>query len=499
LIGGKRVSVAISYVVTRSRGGYGFALASHDPSYPVVIDPGLGFSTFVGGAGTEAGNAIAVDRKGNAYVTGTTMSPDFPTTPGAFDTTYNGGLGDVFVAKLNATGNGLVYSTFLGGAGNDVGEGIVLDRAGRAYIAGRTDSADFPTTAGAFDTTQNGGSDVFVAKLNRAGDALAYSTFVGGAGQDRGLDISADPAGNAYITGSAGPGNFPTTPGAFDTTYNGGLSDVFVAKLNATGSALVYSTFLGGFGGEFGEGLAVDEAGQAYVAGLTDSTDFPTTRGAFDRTYNGGGSEAFVTKLNATGSALPYSTFLGGAVYDEGFGLALDPVGNAHVTGFTGSADFPATAGAFDTTYNGGLDVFVSVLNAAGSALLYSTFLGGTGSESANAIVLDRSGNTYVTGGTGSADFPATAGAFDTTYNGGYDVFVSVLNAVGSALVYSTFLGGVDRDEGVGIALGRTGNAYVTGSTSSPKFPTTAGAFDRTLGGGSDAFVTMLPIGATSG
>ncbi|MCM3541322.1 HYR domain-containing protein, partial [Priestia endophytica] len=289
-------------------------------------------------------------------------------------------------------------------------------------------------------------------------------------------------------TGSA---DFPTTPGAFDTTYNGN-GDAFVTKLDPTGSMLIYSTYLGGTNVEVGNDIVVDAGGNAYVTGLTFSTNFPTTPGAFDTTYNGSG-DVFVTKLNPTGSTLIYSTYLGGGTSTEqGEGIAVDAGGNAYVTGFTHSTDFPTTPGAFDTTLSGFVDAFVTKLNPTGSMLIYSTYLGGTDSDRGFGIALDAGGNAYVTGFTESANFPTTPGAFDTTYNGSGDVFVTKLNPTGSTLIYSTYLGGTNEEGGSGIAVDAGGNAYITGFTNSTDFPTTPGAFDTTLNGNSDAFVTKL-------
>jgi hypothetical protein len=232
-----------------------------------------------------------------------------------------------------------------------------------------------------------------------------------------------DGAGNAYVTGFTFSADFPTTPGAFDTTFNPGTFDAFVTKLNPAGSALVYSTYLGGASTDQGFGIAVDAAGNAYVTGWTVSADFPTTPGAFDTTA--AGADAFVTKLNPAGSALVYSTYLGGASTDQGFGIAVDGAGNAYVTGLTVSADFPTTPGAFDTTFNGGGDAFMTKLNPAGSALVYSTYLGGASNDQGSGIAVDGAGNAYVTGSTFSADFPTTPGAFDTTFNGSIDAFVT--------------------------------------------------------------------------
>jgi hypothetical protein len=484
-IGGERVPVESRYVLKGDSGGYGFAVGSYDPRYPLIIDPGLAYSTFLGGTDSDEGRDIAVDTSGNAYVTGYTTSADYPTTPGAFDTSF---ASDAFVTKLNASGSELAYSTFLGGAGFETGFGIAVDTSGNAYVTGYTNAPDYPTTPGAFDTTLTDGFDAFVTKLNASGSELAYSTFLGGASFDRGSGIAVDRGGNAYVTGSASSADFPTTPGAFDTSFNGGTHG-FVTKLNASGSELLYSTFLVEAG--YGTGIAV-RGDNAYVTGYTRSADYPTTPGAFDRTLNGA-VDAFVTKLNASGSALAYSTFLGGAGDDVGLGIAVRE-GRAYVTGYTTSADYPTTPGAFDRTLNGAADAFVTKLNASGSELAYSTFLGGRSGE---GISVDGGGRAYVTGLAQSAGFfPTTPGAFDTTFNGGrWDGFVTKLNASGSELLYSTFLGGTDNDLSLGIAV-REGNAYVTGRTESADYPTTPGAFDTSFNGGrNDAFVTKLTTG----
>ncbi len=372
------------------------------------------------------GYGIAVDAAGSAYVTGCTYSSGFPTTPDAFDASYNGGY-DAFLVKLNPTGSALAYATFLGGADNDWGYSIAVDAAGSAYVTGEADSSDFPTTPGAFDTSYNGDDDGFVVKLNPTGSALAYGTFLGGSDIDRGYGIAVDAAGSACVIGGTASSDFPTTPGAFDTSYNSGPydHDAFVVKLNPTGSALAYATFLGGSSFDLGWDIAVDAAGSAYVTGGTDSSDFPTTPGAFDTSYNNG--DAFVVKLNPTGSALAYATFLGGSGEEWGHGgIAVDAAGSAYVTGITQSTDFPTTPGAIDASYNGGGgDAFVAKLNPTGSALTYATFLGGSGEDWGSSIAVDAAGSTYVIGVTRSSDFPTTPGAFDTSYNDGYyDAFV---------------------------------------------------------------------------
>jgi uncharacterized protein (DUF2141 family) len=499
-IGSRRVAVESRFVVRRGV-GYGFTLGDYDRRRPLVIDPGLVYSTFLGGSGRDVGNDVAVDASGSAYVTGETESTNFPTTTGAFDTTQNG-FQDAFVTKLNPAGTGVLYSTFLGGNNSDGGHGVAVDPSGNAYVTGLASSANFPTTTGAFDTTHNGNQDAFVTKLNPAGTApLLYSTFLGGNSLDQagvlgGGGIALDASGSAYVTGRTLSTNFPTTPGAYDRTHNGN-DDAFVAKVDTTrtgSSSLVYSTFLGGAAGDTGEGIALDALGSAHVTGDTESANYPTTAGAFDTTQNGS-RDAFVTKLNANGSNLVYSTFLGGSGFDRGFDLAVDASG-ASVAGQTTSTNYPTTTGSFDTTHNGNTDAFVTKLNPTGTApLLYSTFLGGTAIDHGLGITLDSSGSAYVTGSTSSTDYPTTVGAYDTTHNGSSDAFVTRLNPTGTApLLYSTFLGGGVADSGEGIAVDASGSAYVAGQTSSTDYPTTPVAFDPTHNGNPDAFVTKLDM-----
>jgi hypothetical protein len=391
----------------------------------------LVYATFLGGPNSDGTDGVAIDADGNGYVNGYTFLSGFPTTPGAFDTTFNGGGFDAFVAKLSPDGAELVYSTYLGGSGSDVAAAdAAVDADGNAYVSGYSLSADFPVTPGAFDTTYNGGSepgygDVFVTKLNAEGSALVYSTFVGGDGDEFAYGLTIDTAGNAYATGYVNSLNLPTTPGAFDRTYNGGPWDGFVAKLNAEGSALVYSTYLGGHDWDSTVAIAVGADGSAYVTGMNTSLDFPDTAVAFDRRHNGH-YDAFVTRLSPDGSTLVYSTFLGGNYWDVGAGVAVDGNGNAYVTGYTASANFPTTPDGFDTTLfgNGATDVFMVQLNRDGSTLRYSTFLGDSGWDYGAAIAVDASRNVYVTGETGSREFPTTPDAFKRRNPPGYDAFV---------------------------------------------------------------------------
>lgn len=457
-------------------GRVGFEVGSYDRSVALIIDPVLEYSTFLGGNGTqEEGQSIAVDSTGSAYVAGYTHSTDFPMANPAQGT--NRGFSDVFITKLNPAGSALVYSTYLGGNSSEGCGGIAVDSTGSAYLTGGTNSSNFPTV-NPIQSTIRSSPDAFVAKLNPAGSALVYSTYLGGNRADGGSSIAVDVTGNAYVTGFTESTDFPLA-NAFQNAFHG-PADAFVTKLNAAGSALVYCTYLGGIGVEHGRGIALDSAGDAFVTGDTDSDDFPTVN-AFQLT-SGGAGDAFVTKFNAAGSALVYSTYLGGSHIDFSTAIATDSNGDAYVTGTTYSSNFP-TANALQSSNAGDVDAFVAKLNASGSALAYSTYLGGNNYENGSGIAVDSGGNAYVTGWTDSSNFPAV-NAFQSTIGraGLEDVFVTKLNAAGSALVYSTYLGGSDRESSRGIAVDSAGNAYVTGSTVSRCFPTTTGAFDTSWG-----------------
>ncbi|HYZ85932.1 MAG TPA: SBBP repeat-containing protein [Bryobacteraceae bacterium] len=505
-IAGVRVPVGSRYDLTGS--SYGFNADGYDSDRELIIDPGLEYSTFLGGASHDYGSGIVVDTAGNAYVVGVTQSPDFPATAGAFDRTGAASNNlDVFVTKINPTGTALIYSTFVGGTNFEWGRGIAIDSANNVYVTGQTKSANFPTTGGAFDRTFNVDTcprcgidqyDAFVFKLNAAGSSLSYSTFLGGFDIDDGMAIAVDSAGSAYVAGETGSGNFPTTNGAISRVRNGEY-DAFVSKLNPTGSALVYSTYLGGSLVDFAQRIALSKDGtnNAYVVGSTRSPDFPTTPGAFDTTANGE-FDIFVARLNPSGTALIYSTFLGGSGMDGPGGLAVDADGNAYIGGGTPSANFPVTPGAFSTVLTGSSDAFVSKLNAAGNSLIFSTLLGGSGNDGINALVLDAAANLYVAGITNSADFPMTPTAFDSTFNGGFnDAFIAKFNPGATALLYSTFLGGSDNEGASDMAIDSARSVYVTGQTMSGDFPTTPGAPDRVWNGDplvfwADAFVAKL-------
>ena len=400
----------------------GVRLGAYDHRAPLVVDPALSYSTYLGGNGDDYGYGIAVDRSGSAYVVGYTNSANFPLANAARGS-FGGGADDAFVAKLNPAGNGLVYSTYLGGSDDDFGLAIAVDSAGSAYVTGSTSSGDFPT-ANALQGSLNGlGGNAFVAKLNPAGNGLVYSTYLGGGIFDVGQGIAVDTSGNAYVTGVTDSSNFPTTGGAFQRTYQGTVGTAFVSKINAAGNGLAYSTYLGG-SDSTGNGIAVDSAGAAYVTGAANSANFPTA--APLQGVSGGAGDTFVSKLAPDGSALTYSTYLGGSGGDTGYGIAVDSSGDAIVAGQTNSPNFPTTNAA-QNALGGADDAFVAALGPAGNGFVYSTYLGGSGSDIARAVAVDAGGNTYVTGQTTSTNFPTVA-PFQGSFNGGaYDAFVAKL------------------------------------------------------------------------
>jgi hypothetical protein len=479
---GVRKEVAGGYVPSGNQ-EVGFRIAEYDTARPLVIDPVLSYSTYLGNDTDNDVNAIAIDSSGNVYLTGT-IRPAL-------------GNEHVFVAKLNASG-ALIYFTHYGGNGGDFGGHIAVDSSGNAYVTGTTTSTDFPT-ANPFQPAFGGGStDTFVTKFNSSGSAMFYSTYLGGTSSDSDGGIVVDSSGNAYVMGYTTSINFPTA-NPFDATYGGGLCggfpfpsypcrDVFVTKFNPSGSALVYSTYLGGSSDDVGTGgIAVDPSGNVYMTGYTQSTNFPTAN-PLQPAY-AGSTDAFVTKFNSSASALVYSTYLGGSKDEIGYGIAVDSSGNAYVTGYTNSNNFP-TANPVQPAKASGSDAFVTKVNPVGSALLYSSYHGGSDSDHGTGIAVDSSGSAYVTGHTTSTDFPL-ANPLQPAHGGGYDVLVTKFNPSGSVLLYSSYLGGSGSDQGRGIAVDSSNNVYVTGETNSTNFPT-ANPIQPANGGGYDAFLTKI-------
>ena len=548
--GAGRKEIPARFTLKKNR-RVGFHLSAYDTTKPLIIDPALVYATYLGGTGDEvsfasfapSGLGIAVDTNGNVYVVGQTTSRNFPTRNAYRSTAYgtDTNLSDVFVTKLNSAGNALIYSTYIGGASNDVAGGIAVDAGGNVYITGSTESLDFPHINAA-QSANNGLNDVFVTKLASNGTSIVYSTFLGGGCDDFGRGIAVDAGGNAYVTGtscSKGTGNspFPATQGAFQTQNadsSGNTFDAFVAKFGPAG-ALGYCTFLGGTSDESGNAIAVDSSGNACVAGEINASatydrfgnrtppqsNFPLVN-AFQSLFNTGDtnsdfiSDGFVTKLNASGSGLIFSTFLGGADQDSVTGIAVDAKGRVCVAGSTGSANFPSTANSAQPANAGaaynpdfpGSDAFVTVFETNGASLVYSTYLGGTLFEEGGfvlnrfGIAVDRFGDIYVVGQTSSYDFPLTAGADQTDSDATIDVFVAKLNPAvpgPAGLIYSTLLSGsfgIDGradNEAEAIAVDNSGNFYVAGLTAATNFPVTPGAFASTNRGGyNDAFVAKF-------
>jgi hypothetical protein len=502
---GKREIVAAAFQVKRGN-EVGLNLGAFDRGQELVIDPSLSYSTYLGGTAEDDAYAIAIDGSGDAYVTGQTASTNFPTAS-AFSSTKKGGF-DVFVSKIAANGGSLLYSTYIGGSQDESGNAIAVDGSGNAYVVGGTKSStDFPTH-GAFQSTFGGGSvDAFVLELASSGGSLIFSTYLGGTGDDVANGVAVDTTG-VYVVGLAGS-NFPLQ-GAYQGTLNGS-SNAFVTKLNTSGSSLAYSTYLGG-PNDFAAAVAVN-SGNAYVTGATSTPTFPKTAGVVqptcgsNGTCDGGLQDAFVTVFNSSGGALVYSTFLGGEGKDQGLGIAVDSSGDVYVTGLTQSRlHFPLKS-ALQGTYAGGTqDAFVTELNPTGTALVYSTFLGGSLDDAGSSIAVDGSKNAYVTGQTTSANFPM-ASATQGTPGGLADAFVTEISSSGS-LVFSTYLGGaLNENTNASNSLNPVGavavdsagaNIYVAGNTASSPFPTVAGSFQTTLGGGTDAFLAKYSTSSSS-
>lgn len=492
-IDGQIITVACSFRLNSLGWGaadFGFQIDGfYDPGYPLVIDPAVQYTTYLGGNDRDFCQSIAADRDGNAYVAGQTTSANFPITPGAFDTTFHG-FRDAFVTKLSPDGSSLIYSTYLGGINVNEGTGIAVDASGHAYATGHTNSPDFPVTPGAFQTTLGGQSDAFVTKLSADGSSLVYSTYLGGSLNDLAYGIAVNAAGSACVVGETNSTDFPVTAGAFQTALPSATSSGFAAMLSADGSSLFFATYLGGSTFNYATSVALDSASQAYVSGVTTSADFPVTAGAFDTTFNGS-EDTFVTKFSADGSSLIYSTYLGGSSFTQALGIAIDAEGSAYVTGRTGSIDFPTTPGAFQTSLQGIYDAFITKFPPDGSSLVYSTYLGGSQGDIANGIAVDGQGRAYVTGDTFSPDFPTTPWVLPSTFNGSQDAFVTILSADGSAPIVSYYLGGPGGNGGRGIALDGRGGVYIAGYTTSASFPVSSGAFQQIYGGGAtDGFIS---------
>ncbi len=518
---GVRRPIAANYRLTKDH-GVEFALARYNRKLPVVIDPTLVYSTFLGGNNTEVfgTNSAYIDSTG-IYAAGFTYSSNYPVTTGAGET-FLAGLYDAVATKLNPQGSALLYSTYLGGNNNNGLNGYLVASDGSLYLSGFTDSSDFPVTSSAFQRSYNSYSNEmgFVTHLSATFNSLVFSTYFGGSIDDDIFSIALDPSGNVYAAGITASADLPTTPGVIGTYFMGTDNEAFVTKFNPTGSGLVYSTYLGGSGDElvqnpsvgpfppevvfdYADSIAVDSSGYAYVAGVTTSCDFPTTTGAYQTANPCDAGVGYAVKLNTTGTALVYSTLLGGTTFDAVQDVKVDSTGSVMLAGVTGSSNFPTTTGAYSRTYAGGAeDGFAARLNPAGSALTYSTFFGGSNQEA--YVVGDLASNGYVmlSGKTYSTNLPTTAGTFQPAFpgnSGDGECFLAVFDPTLSDLIDSTYLGGPGgSDCNASFATGPT-DLVVLGDTSDTSFPTTAGAYQRTYAGGSDDFFIArftLQIGA---
>jgi hypothetical protein len=535
-IAGSRQPVAVGYALT-DKSSASFQVAKYDSRLPLVIDPILAYSTYLGGSNIDSGNAIAVAPDNTAFIAGGTFSSDFPTVH-ALQPNEGGGPDfsqDAFVAKISSDGSTLLYSTYLGGENQDVANGIAVDAYGDAYVTGTTLSPHFPVTPGSFNTECGGDgrcgasfnnnglivSNAFVTELNAAGSGIIYSGFLGMYENVHGEAIAVDANGNAYVTGETqaniipGVAVFPITTDAgntaFETTFAGSptnptSTNAFVTKIGAAGSTILYSSYLGGNTEDVGYGIAVDGSANAYVTGLTYSSNFPATTGALQTAYGLAG-DAFVTKVNTDGSgatSLVYSTFLGGSGLDQGNGIALDSSGDVYVTGLTNSAafGFTAPAGGYQPANAGEGDAFIAELNTSGG-IAYFTFLGGSNADAGTGIAVgaDSTGHVYayITGTTVSTNFPPAGAVFQPAYGGGNaDSFVAKLGPLGltptgATLVYSSYLGGTNTELASGIAVDTSGSAYVTGQTCSSDFPL-ANPLQAVPGGNCDAYIAKVTI-----
>lgn len=478
-INGSRREIATRFVLQDTQ-TVGFSVAAYDHDQPLLIDPILSFSSYAGGSANDVAQGVAFDVQGNLYVVGETYSTDFPTY-NAYQSTSPVN-GSAFVMKLDAQTHDVIYATYIGSNVTEA-RGIAVDSAGSAYIVGDTSSTTFPVM-NAYQPTLRGLIDIFVTKLAPSGNALAYSTYLGGDTVDRGRAIALDALGDVYITGVTASTDFPLANPL--QTQVRGSTDAYVAKLSPTRGTLDYSTYIGGNGLDYGTSIVVDAGKQAFVGGYTNSGNFPTLNPL--QAARAGSNDAFVARFTAQGG-LGYATYLGGAGVDYANAIGVDAAGNILLAGQTYSANFPVSS-PLQAALAGSTDAFVSKLNATGTALVYSTYLGGAQGDTAYGLRLDAAGNVYVAGQTDSLDYPAVY-AVQSVNAGGSDAFVTQISATGASLIYSTYLGGTASDYARALAVDAIGNVAVAGITESNNLPRVDA--NQTLRGGSqDGFIALM-------
>ncbi|MBN1826386.1 MAG: SBBP repeat-containing protein [Candidatus Eisenbacteria bacterium] len=475
------------------RNEIGYTLSGVDRSRPLTIDPGLTWSTYLGGSGPEDLFSLKLDSENRPVFVGEVLSSDFPTTAGSFQES-TGVATDASVTKLSADGSALVFSTYLGGDNFDAAREVALASDGSIAIVGKTNSTDFPTKSAYCDTFSGGlanWGDVFVTRLGADGDSLVFSTYLGGPGGEYGRGLTVDDEGNVFVIGQAGAG-FPTTAGAFDTTSNG-ESDAFLSKLSADGLQLLASTFFGGQDCDNPREVRMAPGGDVLLVGETASLDLPLMD-ACDSTLDGT-QDSFIARFPSSLDGLLFCTYIGGDGLDSAVAMVVDPDGNAVVTGRTTSLDFPTTPGAYREAAIGEVDGFLFRFDFTANAIDACTYFGGTEDEDAWIVDLDPDGKPVVSGHTHSADYPVTIGSADPTYNGDWDVFVTRFTTDLTAVDYSTYIGGdaLDYNKG-GLVIDGNGDAVVAGYTRSANFPVTQGAYDQTPNGLSDYFIAKLPL-----
>ena len=494
--GGQRRSVEARFVL-HGQDCYGFAAPSPKGDEKLVIDPGIEWSSFLGGSGYDYAKDVASHTDGRLTITGYTASGSFPTTSGAFDRSFNASI-DAFVTRFAADGKSLAWSTFIGGAGRDWPTSVAVDKNAVTTIAGYTESTRFPTTSGALSTKYGGTGDSFVARLSADGSKLLWSTFLGGSDYEICHAVAVDDSGHASVAGWTKSTNFPTSSGAYDSSY-AAKGDAFVARIHSSGSSLVFGTYLGGANWDLLTGIGVHKDGSVSVAGECWGGGWPTTSGAFQTKYAGGKSDSVVARVSADGKKLLHSGYFGGSSWDPTYDLALDG-DEAIIIGQSWSPNLPVSGNAFQKKHAGGGDAFAARFDAKGSKIVFATYYGGSaGEDVAHAVGVDPFGAVVIAGWSKSSNLPVSAGAHQGTYGGKGDGFFARFSPDGSQLWHASYHGGAAYDPIHAAAVDTIGRIFVGGEAWWTDFPTSSGAFDRTYNGGGDAtagVIDLLPIGA---